>query len=148
MVYTFNEADDRLYDFLKNHGFADLDHSLRQQLVKFYLLLMESQKTENFTRLLSLREVAIKHFIDCLMIPKLTKLYFPLIDIGTGPGFPGIPLKLLYPEKRIFKQLAREVCKLTNDRNNIEPLRPIHHKETPNPHHHQPLRHGNTNRLR
>lgn len=97
------EANDRLYDIFHNHGFGDISHELRLKFVDFYILLMSEQRDNNFTRLLSLRDVAIKHFIDCLIIPKLTTLTFPLIDIGTGPGFPGIPLRLaLPPEKKII----------------------------------------------
>lgn len=100
--FTFEEADDRLYDLFRNHGFETTPHEVRHQLVQYYQLLMDSQKQENFTRLLTLREVGIKHFIDCLMIPQLTKLTFPLLDVGTGPGLPGIPLKVLFPEERIL----------------------------------------------
>jgi hypothetical protein len=63
---------------------------------------MENQEKENFTRLLKLNDIGIKHFIDCLIVTELTKLKFPLIDVGTGPGFPGIPLKILYPSERII----------------------------------------------
>ncbi len=100
--FSFGEADDRMYDFFRNHGFGDYPHEKRHQLVKFYLLLMKEQKSQNITRLLTIRDVAIKHFVDCLMIPKLTKLQFPLLDIGTGAGFPGIPLKVEFPNDPIL----------------------------------------------
>lgn len=100
--FSFHEADDRVYDCFRNHNFGDYPHEKRHQLVRFYQLLMEEQEHQNITRLLTLRDVAIKHFIDCLMIPKLTALKFPLLDIGTGPGFPGIPLKIHFPNQRII----------------------------------------------
>jgi 16S rRNA (guanine527-N7)-methyltransferase len=100
--YSFSEADDRVYDIFRNHDFADVPHEIRHQLVKFYLILREEQKRQNITRLLTLRDTAIKHFLDCLLVPKLTKLCFPLLDMGTGAGFPGIPLKILYPTERII----------------------------------------------
>ncbi|MCB0412165.1 MAG: class I SAM-dependent methyltransferase, partial [Bdellovibrionales bacterium] len=49
-----------------------------------------------------IRDIAIKHFIDSLIILRFTKLSFPLLDVGTGPGFPGIPLKIQFPEQRIL----------------------------------------------
>jgi len=63
---------------------------------------MNTQNKENFTRLLNLKDIAIKHFIDCLIVPELYPLQFPLLDVGTGPGFPGIPLKIIYPDKKII----------------------------------------------
>lgn len=101
-IYSFQEADSRLYDIFRHHGFEDYPHEKRHQLVEFYQLLMRQQNTENFTRLIKFRDIGIKHFIDSLMVARLTKLTFPLLDMGTGPGFPGIPLKIEYPEQRII----------------------------------------------
>lgn len=99
--YSFNEADDRIFDVFRNHGFGDYPHAKRQQLTRFYELLMRNQNENNFTRLLSIKDVAIKHFIDSLMPAKLHALKFPLLDMGTGPGFPGLPLKIHFPEEKI-----------------------------------------------
>jgi 16S rRNA (guanine527-N7)-methyltransferase len=125
-VLSVHEAEDRLYDIFRNHDFGDVEHRVRSQLVRFYILLMEQQQRENFTRLLTFRDIAIKHFIDCLIIPRLAKLTFPLLDMGTGPGFPGIPLKILLGaepkiilaegvQKRVeFLKKAREGLSLEN----------------------------------
>ena len=121
--FTFQEADDRIYDIFRNHGFIDYPHAKRMQLTRFHMLLMESQQKQNFTRLLNLRDVAIKHFIDSLMVTRLVELRYPLLDMGTGPGFPGIPLKIDHPEGKIilaegvqkrveFLKAARETLKL------------------------------------
>ena len=83
-VYSLEEANDRLNDLFRNHDFGHITHAQRRQLAHFYTLLMESQSTENFTRLLKLRDVGIRHFIDCLIVPQLTTLQFPLMDVGTG----------------------------------------------------------------
>jgi 16S rRNA (guanine527-N7)-methyltransferase len=101
-IYSIEEANDRLADVFRNHNFQGVTHEQRKQLAHFYRLLMENQENENFTRLLKIRDIAIKHFIDCLIVPQLTTLQFPLMDVGTGPGFPGIPLKIAFPQERII----------------------------------------------
>ncbi len=101
-TYSFGEADDRIYDVFRNHDFGDYPHPKRQQLTRFYELLIANQNEQNFTRLLNIRDIAIKHFIDSLIVTKLVDLKFPLLDMGTGPGFPGIPLKIHFPKEPIF----------------------------------------------
>lgn len=124
-ILGFEEADARLYDIFRHHGFEDFPHAERRRLVEFYLLLMNHQLRDNVTRLVKFREIAIKHFIDSLIIPRFCQLMFPLLDVGTGPGFPGIPLKILYPDDKIilaegvrrrvdFLKAAREELKLKN----------------------------------
>ncbi len=96
---SLNEVDNRLYDFFTNHGFGDYSHERRRQLAQFCITLLQHQKKQNLTRLTKISEIAIKHFIDCLMIARLTTLRFPLLDVGSGAGFPGIPLKIEFPDK-------------------------------------------------
>ncbi len=125
MIYEFQEANNRLQDIFHNHDFGDFPHAQREQLVQFYQLLMTHQKRDNVTRLLKFRDIAIKHFIDSAIIPRLTKLTFPLLDVGTGPGFPGIPLKIMFPKEKIvlaegvkkrvdFLKAVREEMKFEN----------------------------------
>ena len=101
-IFELNEANDRFADIFRNHQFDLVSHQQRQQLAHFYRLLMLNQEKENFTRLLKIKDIAIKHFIDSIIITKYTELQFPLMDIGTGPGLPGIPLKLIYPNEKII----------------------------------------------
>lgn len=102
VIYELGEANDRLADIFRNHDFSIVSHEQRLQLAAFYRLLMQNQEHQNFTRLLKLRDVAIKHFIDSIIILKHTTLKFPLMDVGTGPGFPGIPLKIMFPKEQIL----------------------------------------------
>ena len=105
--YSLDEAQDRLRDLFDRHGLKNVPFAQRRDLARFYQLLMDNQNERNFTRLLTLRDVGIKHFIDCLCVPRILEengvpLLFPLMDVGTGPGFPGIPLKIAFPEERII----------------------------------------------
>ncbi len=120
--FSYKEADERVSDYFYNHGFKDITPDIRMKLVRFALLLQEEQKKHNITRLIKLRDIAIKHFIDCLMVPKLVDLDFPLMDVGSGPGFPGIPLKILYPEKRIIlcESVTKRVLFLKSVRKELE----------------------------
>jgi 16S rRNA (guanine527-N7)-methyltransferase len=101
-IFSADEANNRLYDLFLRHGLEWISHSQRQKLAEFYVLLMKNQQEENFTRLVTLRDVGIRHFVDCLYITQLTSFQFPLLDVGSGPGFPGIPLKICYPHQPIF----------------------------------------------
>lgn len=73
------------------------------QLEKFYNLLVEWNKKINLTRIIEKDEVYLKHFCDSLTIVKeidLNKID-TLCDVGTGAGFPGIVLKIFYPNLKI-----------------------------------------------
>lgn len=74
-----------------------------QQFFQYYELLTEKNKVMNLTAITEFEEVVSKHFIDSVMLEKIwdPKSGETLIDVGTGAGFPGIPLKILYPELRI-----------------------------------------------
>lgn len=101
-ILPLKEAEERLADILFNHNMGHITPIQISQLAKYYQVLMQAQVYQNFTRLLKFREVSIKHFIDSLIVRDLTQLEFPLLDIGTGPGFPGVVLKILFPEERIL----------------------------------------------
>jgi 16S rRNA (guanine527-N7)-methyltransferase len=102
LILSRAEAEERLSDILYNHDLKHITKYQISQLCHFYECLMKAQTHNNLTRLLKFRDIAIKHFIDSLMVRDLVTLKFPLLDIGTGPGFPGIVLKILFPEERIL----------------------------------------------
>ncbi len=69
----------------------------------YYGLLSLENKRYNLTSIEGEREVAVKHFLDSLACVKLLDFkYSYVMDIGTGAGFPGIPIKIYYPEMDIL----------------------------------------------
>jgi 16S rRNA (guanine527-N7)-methyltransferase len=75
----------------------------KQQFVDYYELLVECNKVMNLTAITEFSEVVKKHFIDSLSIVKILKPENEkIVDIGTGAGFPGIPIKIVFPQTRII----------------------------------------------
>lgn len=70
---------------------------------KYYELLYEWNKKINLTAITEPKDVAIKHMVDSLSCFKsdLFKENTSLIDVGTGAGFPGLPLKIFYPSLKL-----------------------------------------------
>lgn len=100
----------------------------KEQIEKYYnymSLLLEWNEKINLTAIIEPREIILKHFVDSLTIAKYIKDDEKLIDVGTGAGFPGIPLSIVKENtdivlldslnKRInFLQEVKENLKLEN----------------------------------
>ncbi len=81
----------------------ELSDTQKQQFDKYYELLVEWNKVMNLTGITEYDEVNEKHFTDSLALVKaidINKVH-SVIDIGTGAGFPGIPLKIAFPNLKI-----------------------------------------------
>ena len=73
------------------------------QFGRYFDLLTETNKSMNLTTLTSPQEVAVKHYIDSLLCYDATLMGGrKIIDVGTGAGFPGIPLKIYDPSLQLI----------------------------------------------
>lgn len=75
----------------------------QEQFVTYYKMLLEKNKVMNLTAITEFDEVLDKHFLDSIALARYVDLTtsISLIDLGTGAGFPGMPLKIMFPNLKV-----------------------------------------------
>ena len=97
-----------------NHNFDNLINGLAEYNVKltdfqlnqfatYYDMLVEKNKVMNLTAITEWEEVVEKHFLDSIAITQMLDLHreIRVMDLGPGAGFPGIPLKIVFPDLQV-----------------------------------------------
>ena len=88
-------------------GLSELGLTITEEQIekfdKYYEMLIETNKFMNLTSITEYDEVIIKHFIDSLLVVNIFNINQSkkMIDVGTGAGFPGIPIKIMFPHLQI-----------------------------------------------
>ena len=95
---------------LRKEGINLTDEMLKN-FDSFFNLLIETNKTTNLTRIVDKESVYYLHFFDSLMVMKAidNKEDVKLLDVGSGPGFPALPLKIL--NKDMYISIVEETNK-------------------------------------
>lgn len=86
-----------------SHNGNTLTELQEQQFIRYYEMLIEKNKVMNLTAITEFDGVVLKHYMDSLSIGTVMDMdkITSMIDIGTGAGFPGIPIKIVYPHIKV-----------------------------------------------
>ena len=95
-----------------------IDSEIAEKLLRYYDLLIDTNRVMNLTAITEFDEVVRKHFADSLVLSKYVDFHniHRVIDIGTGAGFPGLVLKIVFPDisLTLLDSLAKRILFLQN----------------------------------
>ncbi|MGM9571199.1 MAG: 16S rRNA (guanine(527)-N(7))-methyltransferase RsmG [bacterium] len=78
-----------------------LNTQQEKQFLSYLAFLQEKSKVVNLTAIHEAEDIIIKHFLDSLTVARFIEGESSLLDVGTGAGFPGVPLKIYYPALKL-----------------------------------------------
>ena len=110
----------------------DISKEQLDKLKEFYNLMIEKNKVMNLTRITEEEDVYLKHFYDSLTLVNAVDLTkdLTLCDVGTGAGFPGMVLKIIFPNLKItlIDSLQKRINYLNEviDKLNLKDIEAIH----------------------
>ena len=88
------DFSEKLKELLKEIN-IEIDEKEVNDFYEYMTELIEWNKKINLTAITDPNDIILKHFVDCLTINKYIKIDDKVVDIGTGAGFPGIPLAIM-----------------------------------------------------
>lgn len=89
-----------LEKLFKKYGFC-LSKEQEMQFDRYFSMLVETNKVLNLTAITDEDDVTIKHFLDSVLPEKLIPQGSTVVDVGSGAGFPALPLKIMRPDLSI-----------------------------------------------
>lgn len=89
-----------LIDGAKEVG-VKVSHEVAHNLILYKDIVLEWNEKINLTAITDEKDFIIKHFLDSLTVCSLINKSGKLVDLGTGAGFPGIPIKMIYPDMEV-----------------------------------------------
>ena len=95
------EEFNNLLDKYLNETSLKFNEKQKEQLYLYMNLLIEWNEKINLTAITKPEEIILKHFIDSITILKEIKEDVKLVDVGTGAGFPGIPISIMKPSIKV-----------------------------------------------
>lgn len=108
----------------------DINTETIDKFYKYMNLLLEWNEKVNLTAITKEEDIILKHFVDSLTILKYINKDDSIIDVGTGAGFPGIPLKIIYSDIQItlVDSLNKRIVFLNEviDKLNLKNIKAIH----------------------
>lgn len=103
--YAFYEAETATPEYMArlfaNHSFS-VDKRQLDRFWLFYDLLRRHNARLDLTRIMGIEATVLKHFVDSALILEWFDPVGPVLDIGSGPGFPGVPLAIMRPDVRFI----------------------------------------------